>query len=46
MASLEEQICDAITILSDNSVASADYDKTIQATILSCEDSSIGKYLV
>lgn len=46
MASLEEQVCDAIEILANNSVTNAEYDKTIQATILRCEDKSVGKYLV
>lgn len=43
---IENQICEAIQILVDRAISQADYDKTIQATIISCEDESIGKYKV
>ena len=42
--SISEKVLDAIQILADNSVKKADYDRTIQAQILSCEDATIGKY--
>ena len=42
--SISEKVLDAIQILADNSVKRADYDRTIQAKILSCEDATIGKY--
>ena len=42
--SVNEKVLDAIELLTKNSVQKAKYDKTIQAQILSCEDSTIGKY--
>lgn len=42
--SINEKVLDAIELLTKNSVQKAKYDKTIQAQILSCEDSTIGKY--
>lgn len=42
----EQMICDAIETLVDRAVAKADYDKTIQATILEHTDATIGKYKV
>ena len=42
--SVNEKVLDAIELLTKNSVQQAKYDKTIQAQILSCEDSTIGKY--
>lgn len=41
---VKEKILDAIQLLAENSVAKAEYDKTIQAQIISCEDATIGKY--
>lgn len=42
----ESQILDAIQILVDNTVAKANYDKTIKATISRCVDPTIGKYVI
>jgi hypothetical protein len=46
MNNIEKQICDAIDIIATKAVADANYDRTIQATIASCEDATIGKYRV
>ena len=42
--SVNEKVLDAIELLTKNSVQRASYDRTIQAQVLSCEDSTIGKY--
>lgn len=42
----ESQILEAIQILVDDAVSKAEYDKTIQGTILRCVDKTIGKYIV
>lgn len=42
----ENQILDAIEQIVDSKIANAGYDKTIQATIIKCEDATIGKYKV
>ena len=42
----ENQILDAIEQIVDSKIANAGYDKTIQATIVNCEDATIGKYKV
>lgn len=42
----EEQICSAIEYIVENAVKSADYDKTIEAVILSCADKATGQYRV
>ena len=39
-------ILDAIQTLVDNAVNNAGYDRTLRATIVRCEDSTIGKYVV
>ena len=41
---VNEQLLDAICKIADDSVKKAQYDKTIQAQVLSCEDATIGKY--
>jgi hypothetical protein len=46
MGKIENNICEAISIIVDKAVAQASYDKTIQATVSVCEDSSLGKYKV
>ena len=46
MNTIENSICEAITILVDRAVSQASYDKTIQGTIVRCEDATIGKYTV
>ena len=42
----ENQILDAIEMIVDKKVNTADYDKTVQGRIISCEDSTIGKYKI
>ena len=42
----ENQLLDAIETIVDNKINNAEYNKTIKAVIIKCEDSSIGKYLV
>ena len=46
MNTIENSICDAIQIIVDRAVAQANYDKTIQGTIVRCQDATIGKYTV
>lgn len=46
MSRIEDNICEAIELIVEKSVKEAGYDRTIQATIKSCEDESIGKYKV
>lgn len=46
MAKIEDQICEAIEYIVRDAVDNAGYDKTIQATIVSCIDATIGKYKV
>lgn len=46
MNSIETNICNAIEIIVNKAIAEANYDKTIQATIVSCVDQTIGKYTV
>jgi hypothetical protein len=43
---LEDIILQAVDIIATKKVSSAGYDKTIQATIISCVDATIGKYKV
>jgi hypothetical protein len=42
--SLEDNLLDAIDILVTDAVEKAEFDRTIQATVVSCIDASIGKY--
>lgn len=42
--SVSEKVLDAIQLLASSSVEKAEYDKTIQAQIVSCEDAAVGKY--
>lgn len=44
--SYEDKIINAIETIVDNKVENANYDKTIQAQIISCVDATIGKYKV
>ena len=44
--SIENNLCEAIEYIVNHAVASAGYDRTIQATIVECTDESIGKYKV
>lgn len=46
MANIEQNICDAIEVIANNIVSKAGFDKTIQATIISCVDELTGKYKV
>lgn len=43
---IENQICEAIELIVNKAVASAGYDRTIRASIVSCIDQSIGKYKI
>lgn len=42
----ENQICEAIEYIVNHAIADAGFDKTIQATIVSCIDETIGQYKV
>ena len=44
--SIESNVCDAVELLVDNAIAKAQYDKTIQGTVIKCIDATIGKYLI
>lgn len=46
MSAIESKICDAIELLVNRAVEQANYDKTIQATVVEAVDETIGKYLV
>lgn len=46
MSEITEKILDAVEVIVNKEINSAKYDKTIQATILSCVDAQIGKYKV
>ena len=46
MNTIEKNICQAIDIIVNKAMAGAKYDKTIQATVVSCVDATIGKYKV
>ena len=46
MANIEQNICEAIEVIANNIVSKAGYDRTIQATILSCINEATGKYKV
>ena len=46
MSNIAEQICEAVDVIVLKRLADAGYDRTIQATIVSCLDSVIGKYRV
>lgn len=41
-----QKIIQAASVLVERAIKTAGYDKTIQATILSCDDASLGKYRV
>lgn len=43
---IENSICEAIEYIVENAVANANFDKTVQATIISCVDEATGKYKV
>lgn len=46
MNSIENNVCEAIEILAEKIINNADYDKTIQAQIVSCIDQEAGKYKI
>ena len=46
MSDLTNQLLDAMELIADRKVAAAKYDKTIQATIVSCVDAQTGKYKI
>ena len=46
MSTIENSICQAIDIIVQRAIEQASYDKTIQATVVSCVDATIGKYKV
>ena len=46
MSDISNQILDAVELLVDKKVGDAKYDKTIQATIISCVDEQTGKYKI
>lgn len=46
MSDISNQILDAVELLVDKKVSSAKYDKTIQATVISCVDEQTGKYKI
>lgn len=43
---IQRNICEAIDIIVQRAISQASYDKTIQAVIVKCVDSTIGKYSV
>lgn len=46
MNSIENNVCEAIEILAEKIINNADYDKTIQAQVVSCIDQEAGKYKI
>ena len=43
---LIDDILKAIDIMATKKISSAGYDKTIQGTVISCQDRTIGKYKI
>lgn len=46
MSSYEEKLCEAMEYIADKAVQNASYDKTIQASVIRCEDELLGQYKV
>ena len=46
MNAIEQSICQAVDVIVQKAIEQASYDKTIQATVISCVDATIGKYKV
>lgn len=46
MNSIENQVCEAIEIIAERIVSQAQYDKTIQGTVVECVDQTIGKFKI
>lgn len=46
MATIETTICETIEAIAGNLIKKAEFDKTIQATIVACVDEATGKYKV
>ena len=45
MNKIEQSICQAIDVIVNKAVSDANYDRTIQGTVISCEEATVGKYL-
>lgn len=43
---IEQEICEAVDIIVQKALSEVQYNKTIQATVIECVDSTIGKYKV
>lgn len=43
---IEKQICEAVDIIVQRAMSQAEFDRTIQGTVLSCVDATIGKYKI
>ena len=43
---LQDKLCQAMEMFAENAINKAGFDRTIQATIISCVDESIGRYKV
>lgn len=46
MNNIEQQICEAVDIIVQRAMSQAEFDRTIQGTVLSCVDATIGKYKI
>lgn len=46
MSNIENQICQAVDIIVQRAMSQAEFDRTIQGTVLSCIDATIGKYKI
>lgn len=46
MGKYEDQICQAVDVITQQKLNNAVFDRTLEATIVSCENSETGKYLV
>jgi len=46
MANFEKNICEAIEVIANNLISNAGFDRTIQATIVSCVNNATGKYKI
>ena len=43
---IKKALLDSYEILNDKKINDANFDKTIQGTIIDCKDPSIGRYLI
>ena len=46
MTNIEQSICDAIEVITNNAISKAGFDRTIQATIVACMNEATGKYKI